>query len=84
MQGAVAEPLGGLGEGVRLAGGEHTGREAHARQCPVVRRVQPQRAGAGITALPYGSFVPIQVVGGGWRHGGEHTDAAPGHLVPER
>ncbi len=58
---SVAEPVGGIGQ---------------QRQEPVVSRVQAQRAGAGVTALPYDGFVP-RCGGRGLGHGGEHTHDSP-------
>lgn len=77
----VAEAVGGERQRRGLRPGEQPAREPDPREEPVVRRVQPQRAGAGVTALPYDGFVP-RCGGRGLGHGREHThDPTPGTCV---
>lgn len=52
MQLTVTEALGGLPQRLCLAGCQHPAGYADPRQRTVVRPVQAQRAGAGVTAAP--------------------------------
>jgi hypothetical protein len=60
---AVAEAVCRVGQREDLTGCQHAGREAEPGQRPVVGAVQPERAGARVTALadtvPYVRFTPV-------------------------
>lgn len=73
MQLTVTEALGGLPQHPCLAGRQRPAGYADPCQRPVVRPVQPQCAGAGVTAAP-GTRVARRPGRKGGGHGGEHTD----------
>lgn len=56
---AVAEPVRGIGQRLRLTHRQVPGGQPHSGEVAVRGGVQPQRSRAGVTAVPYGRFGPV-------------------------